>query len=607
MPAFADRGATVNRLRIQSRMDPLTARVRASWLLDESALQPPTLPPSAILCIRRLTDPRPGTVALDRTQLPPRGWSDAVAASVAALARHARRPAHGDGAADAEAVMFADRAEMLACLAADWCAGRLTAFWWWRALLRNVGDVRVVLRAWLESPSYIAAAIEDLARRGVATAFVERLSAAATHALLDAIVVQHGLRWLASGLEALTGAGRSPADVPTDTPARERVALPRHDPAIARIPLAPWTEWVSESEPEVLRVDQQCLLGIALMTRRAPALVRTAHFAAQVQRWCLDARRVEPPSPSTRYGELVGEHDHDPVDPDATATRVEIGTQPTSLSLPTGRDSTSGTVDNGTRRRAVEELRSPLDFERASPTALTSREPTQAVPAFDNGASVATSVDEPTAEPNVARSIDTSIVADPPVAQIARSEPDALAHIRRAHPATIETEIGGVFYLLNVALSLGLYGDFTTPLRPGIRLRQRFGGQVDASPWDFLALAGRRLTPTRFRADALWGLLEELAGPHDNADTNMPGRSAPWLRWLVPALHARFARAPRTVIRRRVGALVCVHRARVITSPTHVDVMFSLAELPIELRLSGLDRNPGWIPAADRIVTFHYD
>ena len=44
-----------------------------------------------------------------------------------------------------------------------------------------------------------------------------------------------------------------------------------------------------------------------------------------------------------------------------------------------------------------------------------------------------------------------------------------------------------------------------------------------------------------------------------------------------------------------------------MTSPTHVDVMFSLAELPIELRLSGLDRDPGWIPAADRVVAFHYD
>src|SRR3981189_2435350 len=105
MPAFADRGATVNRLRIRCRMDPVTARARASWLLDESALHPATLPPSAILCIRRLSDPRPGMIALAGARLPPRAWTDAVAASVAALARGAGRPGRGETTAGAAAVI----------------------------------------------------------------------------------------------------------------------------------------------------------------------------------------------------------------------------------------------------------------------------------------------------------------------------------------------------------------------------------------------------------------------------------------------------------------------------------------------------------------------
>jgi hypothetical protein len=598
MLAFAHRGATVNRVKVRSRMDPVTARLRASWLLDESALQPPALPPAAILCIRRLIDPRPGTVDLHRTQLPPRGWSDAVAASVARLARHAQRPARNNGAGDAEAVMFADRAEMLACLAADWCAGRLTALWWWRALLHDVGDAQVIVRAWLESPTYIAAAIEELANRGVASTFIERLPTATTQALLDAVVVQHGLRWLAPALEAIAGARRSSTDIQTDLHVGGRIARARDlDPTIVRNPMAPWAEWVPESEPEALRLVQQCLLGIALMTRRAPAVVRTAGFAADVEQWCLDARRIEPPNWSGGEDALIGPPGRDPVYPDATATGVDIGSHTASLLLQTGRDSTSGTVDNHARRREVEERRSPLNFERASPTPLTAPGRTHSVPEFDNGSTVATRVNEPTVEPNVAPVIDASILADAPVARIVPRGQDHVAHIRRANPHTIETEIGGVFYLLNLALSLGLYGDFTTPLRPGI----------DHRIWDFLARAGRRLTPIHFRTDALWGLLEELAGPPDNADSDEPRRSAPWLRWLVPALHARFARMPRTVTRRRVGALVCMHRARVITSPTHVDVMFSLAELPIELRLSGLDRDPGWIPAADRVVAFHYD
>jgi hypothetical protein len=40
---------------------------------------------------------------------------------------------------------------------------------------------------------------------------------------------------------------------------------------------------------------------------------------------------------------------------------------------------------------------------------------------------------------------------------------------------------------------------------------------------------------------------------------------------------------------------------------THVDVLFQLAGLPVEVRLSGLDRDPGWVPAAGRFVAFRYE
>ena len=49
------------------------------------------------------------------------------------------------------------------------------------------------------------------------------------------------------------------------------------------------------------------------------------------------------------------------------------------------------------------------------------------------------------------------------------------------------------------------------------------------------------------------------------------------------------------------------HYAKITITPTHLDVFFSLAAHPIEIRLSGLDRNPGWVPAAGRFIAFHYD
>ena len=39
----------------------------------------------------------------------------------------------------------------------------------------------------------------------------------------------------------------------------------------------------------------------------------------------------------------------------------------------------------------------------------------------------------------------------------------------------------------------------------------------------------------------------------------------------------------------------------------HVDVYYSLQTYPTEIRLAGLDRDPGWIPAAGRYVAYHFD
>jgi hypothetical protein len=49
------------------------------------------------------------------------------------------------------------------------------------------------------------------------------------------------------------------------------------------------------------------------------------------------------------------------------------------------------------------------------------------------------------------------------------------------------------------------------------------------------------------------------------------------------------------------------HRARVHVSPAHVDVVLSLAALPLEIRLAGLDRTSGFIPAAGRFLAFHFE
>ncbi|HEX9372262.1 MAG TPA: hypothetical protein VF897_14700 [Roseiflexaceae bacterium] len=242
----------------------------------------------------------------------------------------------------------------------------------------------------------------------------------------------------------------------------------------------------------------------------------------------------------------------------------------------------------------------------------------------------------------------------------------------------VETAYGGVFYLINVALFLGLYGDFMNPAAPGLAL----------PVWDFVALFGQAWLGAQIETDPVWSLLARLAGRTDQMPpgtgfeppdrwrvprewltpfTPLPwhwsaeggrlrawwperftlldlpleqgdpaaqlarecaayaGASAldlrpdrwagpadtpalaRWAGWLRPYLDARIRRALGLGTGDDLPALLCEHRARVFVTATHLDVVLSLEQLPIAVRLAGLDRNPGWVPAAGRFITFHFE
>jgi len=91
------------------------------------------------------------------------------------------------------------------------------------------------------------------------------------------------------------------------------------------------------------------------------------------------------------------------------------------------------------------------------------------------------------------------------------------------------------------------------------------------------------------------------------SEANGPLAIKVWLSRLMPYIRARLRKALGLADMADPSAVVCRHSARVCVTPTHVDAFLALAELPIELRRAGLDRNPGWVPAAGRFVEFHFD
>ena len=125
----------VKRLRIRApSWDRAAIELRVGALVRAADLAPPAMPSRSILIVRRFGRGLPRTHAHHCRALPPVEWQRAVSDCLGALASRAVRPARGPVADDCEAVWFEDRAEMLACLAADKLAGGAAKRWWWQAL-----------------------------------------------------------------------------------------------------------------------------------------------------------------------------------------------------------------------------------------------------------------------------------------------------------------------------------------------------------------------------------------------------------------------------------------------------------------------------------------
>ena len=71
-------------------------------------------------------------------------------------------------------------------------------------------------------------------------------------------------------------------------------------------------------------------------------------------------------------------------------------------------------------------------------------------------------------------------------------------------------------------------------------------------------------------------------------------------------LGRRVARALGDARWRRACRLLLCLPGRVEWDAERLDVHFSLEQLPVAVRMAGLDRDPGWMPAAGRDLRFYF-
>ncbi len=174
----------------------------------------------------------------------------------------------------------------------------------------------------------------------------------------------------------------------------------------------------------------------------------------------------------------------------------------------------------------------------------------------------------------------------------------------------IQTKLGGLLYLINYALFTGYYGDFTQPRNPGLAL----------PVWDFVELLGRALLGGDIPDDPIWTLLAALSGrsedepPGAHFDPPEHESLADWLRDVEQHARERLTAALLADVP-GVGAtasgalaqILLFRPARIYCTETNVDAVFSLSDLPLSIRMAGLDRDPGWVPAAGRVISFHFE
>lgn len=143
---------------------------------------------------------------------------------------------------------------------------------------------------------------------------------------------------------------------------------------------------------------------------------------------------------------------------------------------------------------------------------------------------------------------------------------------------------GGLFYLVN-PLSAERYQQL---------LQQ---DDITRSGWLWLFDLARRLTPVL--DNPMLEFLADVAG-YDRVDDllELPPLS------VIDRLESRLSveLAERDLWNRKLLSVP----ARVTVTTSHIDCYFSLESVRLEVRLAGLDINPGWVPWLGRVVTFHY-
>lgn len=302
------------------------ARLRLSHLLESADFTSIEVPPQAILVVRRVASQ---AISLSSFRLNS-DWQRELRENISRLYQRAVRPTRGIVPENAEAVLFADEGEWLACVGLAVQSRQVERAWYWRACLPSeaVSSSRTLVRLWTSTPRFVPAAVTHLAEWGCIDGVLKLFSPHEADAVFTALAGEWNLpkpepqlkRELAE-LDRITINAKQPLPVERAPhgSAGPRVFSQRpsksgktqqsetdssradHYTGTHAQTQAPWKRWLPtlEKSCEALPLETQRLLSGAVALFHAPAVARSAHFAEEVGRWLfaiaqLDRSTAEP-------------------------------------------------------------------------------------------------------------------------------------------------------------------------------------------------------------------------------------------------------------------------------------------------------------------------
>ncbi|MFE9690599.1 hypothetical protein [Micromonospora sp. NPDC005806] len=416
------------------------------------------------------------------------------------LRRRAARPvaARVDPAADA--VLFRDEVDLLACLTADLRYGVAHDRWYWRSWLPRAATGSAALaQVWLAEIRWLPAVLSTLERRRPALA-------------------GHAVAWL--------------------TPAEAESVLA----ALLAVPADP----PAPVHRDLRRVGTPAAAPAAASTRSQDPV------AYAEGRPIAPARPLEPSPPDrppARWLRMV---------PAATVPQSPTGR---ALLAAAAVLAAEPAARRDVLRAWVRTLVAPDTAPHCTPhpDPRPGPPPLPAPPALPDLPPIAP---RPAPDPASRRAAPPGVPpAASPVAEDASGEP-------------VHTGHAGLFYLLN--------------------LMRRYA--EDDLDWAGFADFGRHLLRGRPRArrhrDPIWTVLRDLAG----LDRLPPPRPRTW--W--PPARGWLGE-------HHLGPATFEQPGRLLITDTHVDVVLGVDQIDLDVRIAGLDQDPGWMPRLGRIVAFHFE